>query len=308
MVMIIPLFQGCSPILALRTQSTQTPLPVTAPPPIPEVTTPTSEIRSIAGAGLPSIIPGNPSGLPHVIHDQSCRLTAHQKKAFGGDEYSLGRMERPFDQNMAYLPGLDIIRVEMWRPGDGWVYFKIILEDVPIAPPAVYGIELDLDIDGRGDFLVQVAAPVSEDWVESGNKIWWDSDGDVGGKIITRSDIPKYRGSGFETLKSDADTGRDPGMVWSRKSVDSKPELDLAVNEQLIGGAKGKFSWKAYTDGVAFPPSQYDLNDYYPLEEAGSPVLGELFYPLKAVHSGDSTCRRLSGLSPSGSEQGVCPP
>jgi hypothetical protein len=300
--------QGCSPILAEKAQRTPT-LPVT-PVNQPTILVPslTPKIKLVGGAELASRRPGEPGGEAQVIYDQSSASTAAEKKAFGGDEYSLGRFERPFTRQMEYIPGLDIVRAELNRPGDNWAYFNIILEDVPLPLPALYGVELDLNIDGRGDLLVQASTPSSKEWAESGIKVWWDSDGDVGGRLIGRSDTPFFRGSGFETLKIDAASGLEPGKVWSRLPTTAEHSIQIAVLEELIGGRDGKFTWKPYADGVPFPPSQYDINDYYPLEQAGSPLIGERDYPLKAVYAIDNTCRGLSGLVPTGREQGVCPP
>ena len=302
------LLQGCSPILAEKAQRTPTivNVPVTITP--QKQLTATPKIKLVGGAELSIRRPGEPQGEAQVIYDQSSASTAAQKKAFGGDDYSLGRFERPFTRQMEYIPGLDIVRAELNRPGDNWVYFTILLEGVPLPPPAMYGVELDLNIDGRGDLLVQVSTPTSTEWAESGIKVWWDSDGDVGGRLIARSDSPVYRGSGYETLKIDAASGHEPGKVWSRLSTTSEHSLQIAVLEELVGGKDGKFTWKPYADGVPFPPSQYDINDYYPLEQAGSPLIGEHDYPVKAVYAIDTTCRGLSGLAPSGREQGVCPP
>ena len=299
---------GCSPILAQKAQRTPTKIAVTATPVSVMEMTAIPKIRLVDGAELSNNRPGEPRGETQVINDQSSVSTASQKKAFGGDEYFLGRLERPFNQLMEYLPALDIVRADLNRPGDNWLYFSIQVEGDLSPHPAVYGIELDLDIDGRGDLLVQALAPTSKDWAEDEIKTWWDSDGDVGGKLIGRSDSRLYQGSGFETLKIDSAAGRTPGKVWSRLSSTSTHILQIAILEELIGGEKGKFSWKPYTDGVPFPPSQYDLNDYYPLNQAGSPILGERDYPLKAVYAVDNTCRKLSGLYPSGREQGICPP
>lgn len=300
--------QGCSPILLQKAQRTPTSLPATATPVGNIAPTSTLNVRLVGGAELIRTRPGEPRGETQVIHDQSSASTASQKRAFGGDEYSLGRFERPFNQQMEYQPALDIVRAELNRPGDKWIYFTILLEGAPAAAPALYGVELDLNIDGRGDLLVQVPAPTSTDWAEDGIKTWWDSDGDVGGRVVVRSDSRVYRGSGFETLKIDAAAGREPGKVWSRLSPSSDHMLQIAMLEELVGGKDGKFTWKPYSDGVPFPPSQYDLNDYYSLEQAGSPLIGERDYPLKAVYAVDNTCRGLSGLTPSGREQGVCPP
>lgn len=299
---------GCSPILAQRDQKTtpsQTqPIEngITLQSP---VSSPVSKITQVSGVDRTDTLPGEPQGSAQVIHDQTCASTASAKKAPGGDEYTIGRFERPFDCNMVYQPALDIVKAELFRPSYGWVYFRISLETAPAPPPAVYGIELDLNIDGRGDYLIQAAAPATNQWSESGIKMWWDSDGDVGGQVINRSDPKGYKGSGFESLKIDAASKKNSGQVWSRL-IDSG--LEIALNEDWVGGAQGKFTWKPYTDGNPFPTSQYDLNDYYLFDQAGSPIVGDREYPLKAVCALDNTCRGLSGLTPSGSEQGVCPP
>ncbi len=254
---------------------------------------------------LSNNMPGEPEGSAQVIHDQTCFQTANEKRAAGGDEYSTGRFERPFDRDMHYLPALDISRAELFRPKDGWIYFRIHLEDKPATAPSIYGIELDLDIDGRGDYLIQVSAPESPDWDEVGIRMWWDSDGDVGGQVINRSDPVGFKGSGFETLKVDTNDGKNPGQIWTRLNGKG---LEIAVSEDLVGGVTGKFTWKPFTDGVPFSSTLYDLNDYFLLDEAGSANQGEREYPLKEVFAIDNTCRGLSGLTPSGNEQGVCPP
>jgi hypothetical protein len=299
---------GCSPILAQRGDKFYVKPTATEKIVVPEVTQaekPQKKITLVSGASLSDIQPGEPQGISQVIHDQTCANTASSKRAAGGDEYSDGRFERPFDRDMNYLPALDIARGMLVRSENGWNYFTIILEAPPASPPAVYGIELDLNIDGRGDYLIQISAPLTDEWAESGIKMWWDSDGDVGGQVINRSDPRGNKGSGFESLKIDAAAGKNAGQIWSRL-IDSG--LQIAIADKWVGGKDGKFTWKPYTDGNPFSPSQYDLNDYYLLAEAGTPLIGERDYPLKVVHSMDNTCRGLSGLTPSGAEQGVCPP
>ena len=123
--------------------------------------------------------------------------------------------------------------------------------------------------------------------------------------MVNRSDPKGYKGSGFESLKIDADSGKNRGQVWSRLKA---KELQIALKEEWIGGRQGKFTWQPIADGNPFPPSQYDINDYYVLKKAGTPILGETYYPVRQVFALDNTCRGLSGLTPSGSEQGVCPP
>jgi len=267
--------------------------------------TPTVKLIATRRVESEKKLPGEPGGTAQVIHDQTCMSAASEKRAAGGDEYASGRFERPFDREMNYLPALDISRAELFRPKDGWIYFKLHLMDEPASPPVVYGIELDLDIDGRGDLLIQVFAPETTDWTETGIKLWWDSDGDVGGRVINRSDPVGFKGSGFETIKVDSVSGKTSGQIYSRHN---KNGVDIAIDEEVIGGLNGKFTWKVFTDGSPYSPTQYDLNDYFSLREAGSAMHGEQDYPLKKVFAVDNTCRGLSGLTPTGNEQGVCPP
>ncbi|NMB56199.1 MAG: hypothetical protein GYA15_16020 [Leptolinea sp.] len=308
-LLVIFTFQcGCSPILSQREQHSTSTLAGQSSP-VESQATPTAlperKITQVSGALPGSRLPGEPKGSAQIIYDQTCAQTVESKKAPGGDEYSNGRFERPFDKDMKYQPSLDINRSELIRSTDGWNYFTIFLEAQPETSKAVYGIELDLNIDGRGDYLIQAAAPVSNTWEETGIKMWWDSDGDVGGQVINRSDPKGYKGSGFESLRVDTSSGKNTGSIWTRL-VGS--EIQFALKNELTGGAGGKFTWKPYTDGMGISTTQYDVNDYFLLPAAGSPLLGERDYPLKAVYSLDNTCRGLSGLTPSGSEQGVCPP
>lgn len=297
---------SCSPSLSQMEQTT-TPFAITTLSPTPEsIVTPTLEkiVTRVSGVELEDPRPGEPKGIPQTIHDQTCSETAASKRAPGGDEYSNGRFERPFDRDMVYLPALDLVRGDLFRSEDGWVYFTIILVSEPAAGTAVYGVELDTNIDGRGDYLIQVSAPTSEIWSEAGAKMWWDSDGDVGGQVVNRSDPRGFKGSGFESLKINSAAGKNSGQLWT-KSIPHG--LQIALNSQWVGGKDGKFTWKPYSDGNPYSTTFYDLDDYFLLDQAGSPLIGEHNYPLKAVAAYDNTCKGLSGLTPSGSEQGVCP-
>jgi hypothetical protein len=299
---------GCSPILAQQEmRANQTPTTDTTP--VQQTNTPavTPTIKGTPGSGvsLTESHPGKPHGSPQVIYDQVCRQSAQEKKAPGGDEFNNGRFERPFDHAMGYLPSLDIEKAELVRPENGWAYFSIYLADKPAPSPAVYELELDLNIDGRGDYLIQFPAPTGPEWAENRVKMWWDSDGDVGGQVINRNDPKGFRGSGFESLKIDAEAGKNNGKIWTRLQNNT---IQIAVYQDILGGSNAKFTWQPFTQGKPYPPSQFDLNDYYPAAKAGSAIAGDMDYPLKELYAIDNTCKGLSGLDPSGSEQGVCPP
>lgn len=307
-LIVIILSTGCSPILAQRElMANKKPAQITTaipPTELPDVT-PTIKGTPGSGASLIENRPGTPHGIPQVIHDQVSRQTAAEKKAPGGDEFTNGRFERPFDQDMNYLPAVDIERAELVRPENGWAYFTIYLEESPASSPAVYGIQLDLNIDGRGDYMIAFPTPTSAEWVEDNIRMNWDSDGDVGGLVINRSDPKGFKGSGFESIKIDTAAGKNKGKIWIRLMGKG---LQIAIHEDLLGGKESKFTWQPFAESQPLPPSQFDLNDYYSPSAAGSAIAGDSDYPVKELYGIDNTCKGLSGLTPSGAEQGVCPP
>ena len=81
----------------------------------------------------------------------------------------------------------------------------------------------------------------------------------------------------------------------------------LHLRHTIVGGEKGKFIWRPFTDGAPFSEREYDLQVNYTLEQAGSPLKGEPYYPLKDVYAVDNTCRVASGFDATGYEPGICP-
>ncbi len=103
------------------------------------------------------LIPVTGTGKEQVIYDQVNTTTAKQKQSFGGEQFSVGKFERPFDQDMNYLPYLDIIKSTLQREDPNFVYATIqVAVPVSSAPdkPALYGLELDTNLDGRSEFLI----------------------------------------------------------------------------------------------------------------------------------------------------------
>ena len=101
-----------------------------------------------------------------------------------GDQFFINRYERPFTVGMEEYRGyLDIILGNM-MVNPPWIYVDVFLaDDMPESSEASYSIELDLDVDGRGDFLIQSMMPVTDEWTVNGVRVFEDTDGDVGGEI-----------------------------------------------------------------------------------------------------------------------------
>jgi len=223
-----------------------------------------------------------------------------------GDNYRNNILERPFTSEvMVYQGGLDIIRVNL-KVGDTWTYAVIYLaENLPTTGTMKYGLELDLDENGRGDYLIQSSLPTSLEWNVDNVQVFEDKDGDVGGKQPMKIDDPDDTLNGYETLIFDSGEGEDPDLVWVRRNPDDPTSLQIAYKTELIGNTG--YMWSAWADDSYQAVDLRDYHDHYTEESAGSPYPGSPLYPIKRVYSFDSTCRSYFGFTPTGNEPGLCP-
>ncbi len=268
----------------------------------------------VVAAGLPDEANDNPvptagTGREQVIHDQVNKSTAEQKRAFGGEQYSTGRFERPFDQEMTYLPYLDIVKSTMQREDKDFIYVTLQLA-APVSEsadkPARYGLTLDPNLDGRSEFLILAQKPVNSEWTVTGVDVWESSSAS---KPLASENgpIPVTGSNGYEVNLFSSGKGTQTGLAWVRLSPDKPDTVEIAFLNSMIGGEKSRFVWRPVTDGADYASTVYDLNVSYTIEQAGSPLGDSTFYPLKEVFAVDSTCRVASGYTASGNEPGLCP-
>ena len=252
----------------------------------------------------------SPPGDPQVIHDQESDRKAAQKEAYGGDEFAKGRYERPFDPDMNYVPSVDIFQANLFRDKENeWIYTIIRVKESPLYledMPFSFGIELDLDIDGRGDVLVWTDLPQSDEWSVDGVTVWKDLNESIGGKRPMISDPPDG-GDGYETLLFESGMGEDPDLAWSRINPQENNFIEIAFKRSLLDETE-IFLWGAWADVGMKNLELFDHHDHFTKEEAGSPLKSEVdYYPLKALYLIDNTCRAASGYTPKGGEPGICP-
>lgn len=223
-----------------------------------------------------------------------------------GDNYKDNVLERPFTSEvMVYQGGIDIIRVEL-KVMDTWTYATIYLADnLPTTGTMKYGLELDLDENGRGDYLIQTSLPTSIDWTVYDVQVYADLDKDVGGETPMKNDKPDDTLNGYETLIFDGGEGEDPDLVWVRRNPDDTRSLQIAYKNSLIGYTG--YMWSAWADDGLNDPGFRDYHDRISEEAAGSPYPGSPLYPIKRIYSFDSTCRSYFGFTPTGNEPGLCP-
>ncbi len=297
-ILIFILLAGCN--LASSPAKT-TEIPATLiPSPIASTDTPTTIVHTM--------IPGEVPGSVSIANDTNTQPNADLHFATAGDLFDLNRFERPFTQNgMVYLPALDIQELRIGKDPN-WYYATLLLAGVDTATNSLnadYGLEIDLNKDGRGDILIWVRPPYSTDWSTTPVTVYTDPNGDVGGSNPLKSDASPT-GDGYEKVVFNGGQGADPDLAWVRLAPDSPNKIEFAFKPSLLNGTTA-FLIGGWADAGLKDPSKFNYNDHFTLSEAGSALHGDANYPIKAVYALDSTCRAAVGFSPDGSEPLVCP-
>lgn len=228
----------------------------------------------------------------------------------GGDEYLYNLYERPFNAVTMdiFFPELDIRKAEMGHDAT-WMFTTIYLyglDPTTSSLTANYRLELDLDLDGRGDWLFEARAPLQETWAVEGVRIWEDSrNNDIGEARPCFADPPQD-GDSYDLLVFDQGfLSEDPDLAWSRFRPGNPPSVQIAFKHALIGNDE-RFMWGVWADRGVDQPQWYDYHDHFTLEEAGSPYRVNRYYPIKAIAEVDNTCRWTYGFEPTGKEPCLC--
>lgn len=294
--------------------------PTTLPPvalsTLPPVTAPLSESTSApqstptVGVTPPPIahtlLPADVAASGGYNYDVPSDGTAPEHRAPYGDSYRINLFERPFTQNvMDYIPPLDITTFRLHQDANFYYVTIQLVSGDPNDPLGIdYGVELDTDHDGVGDYLIWAHPPYASAWSTETVRVYQDTNHDSGGRSPEKSDAP-YSGNGYETLVFDQGQGSDPDLAWVRLDPRSASALQFAFKRSLAGNA---FLWGAWADAGLKDPAQFSYNDRFTEEQAGSPEKSEAYYPIKAVYQVDNTCWAPFGFNPTGYEPHLCPP
>lgn len=282
-----------------------------APTSAPEATSPAVAPPDTAPAIQHTEIPSTPptSG-GEKWGDHSTVSSTNVARALLGDDFSDGKFERPYNSNSmdVYFPHLDLDRVVVHPEDSTWVYAIITTVglDANKAFTGQYAIELDLDQNGFGEFLIMVDTPSSAEWTTQGVRVYKDGDLDIGGVSPAKADSAGANSNGFETILFDQGTGDDADLAWVRLDPSDPNSFQIAYKQALLGGEK------TYTAGIwagtHLDPALFDYNDHFTYEQAGA-ANSEItnFYPIKELSEFDNTCRYAIGYDATGLEPGICP-
>jgi hypothetical protein len=227
----------------------------------------------------------------------------------GCDSWQLNQYERPFnaaDQDR-YYPDLDILSAALGK-SQYWYYVRLEIFDVNRATGRLegsYGIELDLDLDGRGDVLVMAEILAAEDpgeWSNLGVQAWRDTNNDVGNLLPLKPD-PVRVADGYDRASLDPQTLSE--QVWVRATLGKPSFVEIAFSTELIDGDDG-FKWWIWVDEGVSNPSGYDYHDFFAHYEAGDVYEGLPFFPSRKIYSVDNTCAEFWGVDPPPGDPSVC--
>ena len=301
-------------MVACQAQAAEAPEPVgEASTPVGEASTPASEPSAVQpDQPEATAIPGtSPASLPanRLDHggDVDSAATASKKLVTSGDVFIQGLYERPFNANTMdkYFPYVDIVDIQGFKD-ETWGYATITLSgtDADGHLPGQYAVEIDLNRDGRGDWLIRATSVNSTDWGRQGVQAWKDSNPDLGGAVALRADNSPTAGDGYETLVFDQGNGSLTDAAWVRISPSDPKTVEMAFKLEMIGSptSYAMGAWAATNLDVAL----FDHNDHMTHAQAGSPSPGYDVYPLKDLAEIDNTCRLAIGFQPTGMEPGLC--
>lgn len=253
--------------------------------------------------------PGEPGWVSQWGLDTDSSRSAAQNRAIGGDYLNKNLLERPFtSQEMLYYPDVDLGRIEISKSST-FFYFTLHLNGLNNELGILaghYGVEIDLDRDGRGDILLWVIGDGNQEWNIDNVFVYTDSNNDVGGRRPMIADAPGYSGDGYDQLLFSPDDLDDPDAAWKRVDPADASVIQLAIKKSLLKNST-TFLWNGWADNGVSDPAMIDYNDVFTLSEAGSPLSGSANYPLNALYLTDNTCRLAYGFEPTGDEPGVCP-
>jgi hypothetical protein len=225
-----------------------------------------------------------------MTHDTPSQGTGPEGRAPYGDSYKFNRLERPFlQEDMRYISDLDIDKFGLSQD-ESWYYISIILigSNPNNSLEIYYGVELDLDADGFGDYILWAHPPYTASWDTSSVQIFQDSDHDTGGLRSSHSDAV-LNGNGYDRLIFDGEAGAndDPDLAWVRLDEGLPATVQFAFKKSLAGTS---FTYGVIADAGLKDISKFDYNDRFTEADAGSSVRDNQYYPLGLLSAVDNSC------------------
>ena len=296
----VPVAITDTPVVSASATQADVPTATAIPSPTVELPTPTIFVAH-------SLIPSTFIKAGDLIHDVVSVDTAAENRAPYGDSYNINLFERPFMQDMSYVPDLDIVSYNLsYDEKFYYVSIELVGTDPNNEIGIQYAVELDLDADGFGDYIVVARPPYNVDWATDNVQVVQDTNHDTGGLSAEKSDAP-LPGDGYDTVIFDGGRGQDddPDLAWVRVNAGRYATVQFAFKRAL---AETRFMYGVIADAGLKNIADLDYVDRITEIEAGSPEKNEQYYPLKALYGVDNVCREAQGFTGTGQEPQRCLP
>jgi hypothetical protein len=261
---------SCSPAEEKRAVQTATDAPMaidTESPIVVTMSTPEVSQETIEPITITHVsIPGEPefqSGqkITDCNTGERHALGATTLIGTGCDDWTQAKLERPVDAiNGTYFPELDILSATMGT-NQAWIFAKVTLyPDIAGKIPSdlAVGLELDIDLDSRGEFLLLAMGLNSTEWTTERVQVWQDLTEDVGGVSPHKPD--ESAGNGYETLIFDGGLGTDPDLAWVRIDPTDGSSVEFAFKPSFLP-ANQKFAWWVWTSKSRLDPAAMEFVD-----------------------------------------------
>ncbi len=264
-----------------------------------------NESSGMNADGSTTFVSGTSASAIRMISDINTGTSESENGIEMGDVYEENRFERPFTaSDMVYRPDIDILEaVIASNEVHYFVNIQLNGEHPDGGLPGIYGVEIDTDLDGRGELLVLAQSPTQDDWSSNGVQVYRDNNGDVGGSTPLQPD-ENYTGDGYEKTIFSSSIDIDSEIAAAGWTQDDQPIVSIGFSKALVESEE--FSWGVWAGSDSLQPENFDLNDTFAMADAGSPDPDSEYYPLSALELIDNTCRNTSGFSPQNSITGVC--
>jgi hypothetical protein len=285
---------------------TSTPQPAAIDTQAPPATAKQADTLAAATVAFTGSQPNDPPiFITSWLTDPRTPASTSKGYAIAGDDFAHDQYERPLDKNLAYRPDLDILKAELSLDSQ-WLYISITLAGMDTGKQTLdanYGAEFDVDLDGRGDFVIWATPPFTNQWSRENLTVFGTTTNMVGGPHPLLSDAP-WKGNTYDKVLFNGKTDA-LNAAWVRVSPKDPTILQIAFTRDILN-KPAHFLWGAWADDGMKDPSKFDYNDLMTKKDAGSPYKWDADYPTKALILVDNTCRSAFGFSPKGTEPGIC--
>ncbi len=184
------------------------------------------------------------------------------------DQWERNYFERPVDESTTkFFPQLDILESSFGQ-NENWYYNRILVFSELVENlvlDGIYALEIDLDLDARGEILILAVSPGSyqmDEWHSDGVQVWFDSNDDVGGPQAVLADTING-GDGYETLMVDSGVGDDPDLAFVKTYSDQPGLIEFGFKANLLDGVE-IFEWWVWAMREDLGAAKFDPVDFFP--------------------------------------------